>query len=618
MNQQELEQKIREANIAYSSGIPFMTDGEYDLLWQQLFALDSDNILLYHTAQDRTALTGLTWHKQQIFGTNKAFNMPDLAPFLMRFGNHELVIEPKYDGCAAVITHTKKGIAITLEGDGKCGKDVTHMMPFIKMPFMIRNFQAVEIILPVAEWNPEFGKNPRNVVAGWLSRKYDSPAAMMTAVPHGFGELRESYHYSGDVAQMSEILLKLYAEWSKVYPIDGLMIKVADEKLRLVAGNNGTTSAWSIAWKPPIQIKDTVVVEREWNVSRLGRVIPTIIYEPIDLCGTINSRVTANNAKWLEERGIRVGSVITVGKAGEIIPKILSVKVAGNHGENTQKTDHGGLLPDVATLPGATIHKDNKTAENANSPLLISECPTCQEPLSWEGVHLVCNGENCIAKKIVSIAYFYSAKGIKIDGIGEKTIEKLLVNRKCYEILSVKPWALLDCLAYEILPEVIDVLGPVIVTNLLTQIKQVNKTKHMAHFISGLGLPAVAYKTALRLCQYISTGVLSIHVHQKAKISFSEGALMFSDAQKEMTNFGFTKLPSPAKAIYCITGALSQSRDEMIEWLALQGYEFSAGVTRETNYLLVGDSPGKTKIVKAIKYDVPQITEAQLIKLLKN
>ena len=584
MNKQDLEQKVSAANIAYSAGIPFITDAEYDLLWQELHSLDPDNALLYHTAQDRTALTGLTWHKQQIFGTNKAFNMADLNVFLTRFGSQQLIIEPKYDGCAAVITHEKKGISITLEGDGKCGKDVTHMMPYLRIPFEIRNFQAVEIIIPWDEWDADFGKNPRNVVAGWLARKYDAPAAMMTAIPHNFGLFSHAYSYSGDVEQMSELLLSIYSEWATIYPIDGLMIKVADEKVRLVAGNNGITNAWSIAWKPPIQVKETIVREIEWNVSRLGRVIPTVIYDPIDLCGTTNSRVTANNAEWLAARNIKIKAKIIVGKAGEIIPKIISVK---------------------------------PSQEFVNHPILINDCPTCGELLQMEGVHLMCHGENCIAKKIISIAYFYSAKGIKIDGIGEQTIEKLLNNTKCYEVLSVKPWALLDCLSYEILDEVLDVLGPVIVTNLLTQVKLANKTKHMAHFIAGLGLPSVAYKTALRLCQYIKTGVLSIHVHQKAKLSFSQGALLFSDASKEMRNFAFASLPNTSKAIYCITGALSQSRDEMIEWLALQGYEFSSGVTRETNYLIIGDAPGKTKITKAEKYKTPQITEAQLVNLLK-
>lgn len=582
MNKEQLEQQIKEANIAYSAGIPFLTDPEYDVLWQQLFSIDPDNDLLYHTAQDRSALTGLTWHRHQIFGTNKAFNMTDLKPFLTRFGSQLLVIEPKYDGCAGVITHTRKGISITLEGDGRCGKDITHLMPYIQFPFHLRNFQAVEILIPWDAWKPEYGKNPRNVVAGWLARKYDAPDEMMTAIPHDFGKLQQDYFYDGNVEQMNELLLKLHTEWKKIYPIDGLMIKVADEKARLIAGNNDITNNWSIAWKPPIQVKETIVSHIEWNVSRLGRVIPTVIYNPIDLCGTINSRVTANNAKWIQERNIQIGSKITVGKAGEIIPKIIKV--------------------------------DQNILSNEE---IITTCPTCNEVLEWDGVHLVCHGENCIAKKIVSIAYFYSLSGVKIDGIGEQTIEKLLANRKCYEVLLKKPWALLDCLSYEILDEVISILGTTIVSTLLERIKEANKTKNMAHFIAGLGLPSVAYKTALRLCQYLKTGILTVHVHKKAKKYFPQGVLSFTEASNEMHNFTFAPLPNKAKAIYCITGTLSQSRDEMIAWLTAQGYEFSIGVTRETNYLIIGDSPGRTKIEKANKYNTPMINEAQLLKLLK-
>ena len=326
MNLSELKQSIEEANMAYSAGIPFITDEEYDILWQALHAVEPDSPLLYHTAQSFAKVHNKTWHKHPIFGTNKAFGMEDLKPFLMRFGDQPIVIEPKYDGCAAVITKTLDGLQITLEGDGKSGRDITHLLPFIKMPFTLRNFQAVEILLPVAEWNPEYGKNPRNVVAGWLARTLEAPTAEMTAVPHAFGHLSKDYFYTGDLDALGELLIKTHAEWAKLYPIDGLMLKVKSEKTRLIAGNNGTTSSWSIAWKPPIQIKATIVTAIEWNVSRLGRVIPTIVYEPLDLCGTINNRVTGNNAKWVLDRKIKVGSRITVGKAGEIIPKIIEIE----------------------------------------------------------------------------------------------------------------------------------------------------------------------------------------------------------------------------------------------------------------------------------------------------
>lgn len=585
MDLAKLEQQVKEANIAYAAGMPFKTDEEYDILWQQLYALDHKNPLLYHTANTYNKVHGKTVHRQQIFGTNKAFNMEDLKPFLTRFGDQLLTIEPKYDGCAAVLSVEKGGLILTLEGDGKSGSDITHLLPYVNVPFAMRNFQAVELILPVADWNPEYGKNPRNVVAGWLARKYEKPGANMTAIPHNFGPLWRDYSYDGDVEGLAELLIATHAEWAKIYPIDGLMIKVKNEKSRLIAGNNGTSNNWSIAWKPPIQIKETTVIDIEWNVSRLGRIIPTVIYEPIDLCGTINSRVTGNNAKWLQDKQIKISSIISVGKAGEIIPKIIEVK-------NT----------DVQTF---------------ESSFIPNACPTCGETLQWEGVHLVCNGEDCIAKKIVSIAYFYSLKGVKVDGIGESMIEKLLHNESCYDILIAKPWALLDMYSYGLMHNVVTVLGETIFSNIVVEVTEINNTRNMAHFISGLGLPGLSYKSALKLCQYIKTGKLAQNVSVLAIRSFPEAMVTFQTAMKEMELFKFADVPGLAKAKYCITGTLSQSREAIIELMNSYEFEFSSSVTKDLNYLVVGDDAGQTKIKKAIKFNIPQITENQLMNIIK-
>ena len=610
MDKLDLEKAIEEANMAYSAGIPFITDQEYDILWQELHAIDPNHPLLYHTAQAYQQVYGKSWHKHQIFGTNKAFGMEDLNPFLTRFGDQSLTIEPKYDGCAAIITLGQAGLQITLEGDGKCGSDVTHLLPWINMDFKLRNFQAVELLLPVAEWSPEYGKNPRNVVAGWLARKHEAPNAMMTAIPHNFGELHKDYFYDGDLESLGELLIKTHAEWAKIYPIDGLMIKVKDEKARLIAGNNGTTSNWSIAWKPPIQIKATTVTNVEWNISRLGRVIPTVIYEPIDLCGTINSRVTGNNAKWLADRNIKIGSKITVGKAGEIIPKIIDVEDFD--------------LAEIKLKNGSTIKFNGSKDERFESlvdpdlyDVLPTVCPTCNDFLHWQGVHLVCNGTNCIAQKIVSIAYFYSNRGVKVDGIGEQTIEKLLNNYKCYPVLISKPWALLDMYSYNIMDSVIDVLGETIFANILNEVTNINGTKNMSHFIAGLGIQGLAYKASLKLCQYVKTGISIKNVPYKAMAQFPDAAAIYQEAAEEMKVFKFASIPTPAKAKYCITGSLSVSRDAMIELLDNYSFGFSSSVTMDTNYLIVGDGAGRNKVNKAIKYNIPQITEEQLMRIIK-
>jgi DNA ligase (NAD+) len=245
-------------------------------------------------------------------------------------------------------------------------------------------------------------------------------------------------------------------------------------------------------------------------------------------------------------------------------------------------------------------------------------CPICRSVLTWQGVHLVCKADNCMAKLIVSMAYFYSNKGIKIDGIGEATIEKIILRPKCYEVLRDRPWALLDMLCYDILSEVSNAVGPKIFGNIFEQVQQVSGTKTMAHFIAGLGLTGLAYKTSLRLCQFLKSGKLNIHVSEAAKNNFIQAVSLFNQAQNEMLGFKFATLPSPAKAIFCVTGTLSVSRDAFIEQMSELNYEFSAGVTRETNYLIVGEEPGRTKIAKAERYNLPQITENQFNKLIKD
>jgi len=626
MDKAELIKQIQAANEAYSAGIPFMTDTDYDVLWQNLYSIDPDNPNLYHTARNAPTISGAITHRYPIFGTAKAFNTTDMSPFLTRFGSRQLVIEPKYDGCAAVLELTSSGWQLALEGDGIRGADITFLLPYISTLFNLRHFQAIEILIPWDVWDQSYGKNPRNTVSGWTNplRKEPPPPDIMTAIPHAFGPLSHPYTYDGNIDLLNETLLHLHTEWKEIYPIDGLMIKVANEEERLIIGTDGPRNAWSLAWKPPIQTSTTTVTNIEWNVSRLGRIIPTVVYEPIELCGTTNTRVTGNNAQWILDRQIMVGSTLLVGKAGEIIPKIVKVfqenpdtlskeQTTPQEAQNTAKKAGLGV-------PGTTICPEKSPAKNAKFSAkklsLPGLCPICAAKLSWDGVHLICSGETCLAKLIVSLSYFYSSKGIKIDGIGESKIEKILSDPKCYKVLRDQPWALLDMFTYNITTEVINTIGSRTFYNLIEQINTVSGTRTIAHFISGLGLPGLGYKTTLRLCQFLKSGQLNIHVSEKAKNNFIQAVSKYQQALDELKNFTFADLPKPAKAIYCVTGTLSMSREAFVEQNYLLEYEFSNTVTRETNYLIIGEEPGKTKIKKAQKYNIPIITEDQFNKII--
>lgn len=327
MHTSQLIKQISSANLAYAQNMPILTDTEYDKLWKELFKLDPENPILYHTTNN-PHYANLAMHRYKIYGTQKAFNTEDLRPFFTRFGSDHLILEPKYDGCAAVFyqgqdfAHDK----LILDGDGIKGQDVSKHLPWL--PFLERKaIISGELLIAWEDWNKDFGANPRNVVSGWMQRENLAPelAMLVQFIPHNYGELNQLYIFSGSFDHLNETLLSCYHQWSKLYPLDGIMIKVFDEDKRLITGNNGSFYHWSIAWKPPMQTKKTTVTDIIWNTSRAGKVIPTICYEPISLCGTTNSKATGNNAKWIQDRGIEIGSTIIVGKAGEIIPKILDV-----------------------------------------------------------------------------------------------------------------------------------------------------------------------------------------------------------------------------------------------------------------------------------------------------
>ena len=172
MEKNELVSKIIAANKAFVNNMPYLTDEEYDKLWRQLYDIDPDNPVLYHTTQDATLPVHHVPHIHKIMGTNKAFCMEDLKPFMARFGHKQLVLEPKYDGCAAVYYKGKeeKDDKLILEGNGEFGRDVTHHLPYIWPPTELRCYESVELIIPNELWKKEYGKNVRSTVAGWLAK----------------------------------------------------------------------------------------------------------------------------------------------------------------------------------------------------------------------------------------------------------------------------------------------------------------------------------------------------------------------------------------------------------------------------------------------------------------
>jgi DNA ligase (NAD+) len=581
MNKQQLNKEIKTANLAYTSGMPYMTDEEYDILWQQLYSIDPKNPNLYHTAKHTNKSNNIKTHFYPIKGTQKAFCQDDLKPFLERFGSKELTLEPKYDGCAAVLYRQPNNTyQLLLEGNGLEGRDVTKHLKNITLSWEPQSIESIEIIIPMENWKSSYGANPRNTIAGWLNRHQFPNQSICSMISHTHGKLRKNIFYDGNLENFSETLLILHTLWKKLYPIDGIMIKVKDKKLRLISDTDSQVYNWSLAWKPPIQTASTIVRDIEWNVSRQGKIVPTVIYDKIELCGTMNKRVTGNNYKWIEDKGINIGSEIIVGKAGEIIPKILSSNKQGR----------------------------------SNIPYT---CPICNSYLATDGVHLICEAENCIAKISKSINYFYSMDGLDLKSIGEAKIIDLLKNMDLYKLLVKSPWALLDPDTYNITNTIRKILGDPHTDAYLKQLREINNTKNVCHFISALGKPKLGYKTAIKL-YYLWKGVENnTNIAKKAVTEFVDSLLLSFKVFDELQNFKFIPVSDKPAFIYCITGKLSCSRNDMVNYLNKYNWLYAKAISAKTAFLIVGEKPGTYKIRMSEERNVKQITEDEIINYIK-
>ncbi len=576
----ELIAQVRSANNAYAKGIPYLTDKEYDVLWKKLYDIDPHCKDLYHTSYMEPKQSYEYHHLKPIYGTQKAFNIEDLMVFLMRFPQEDLIIQPKYDGIGAVLYRTDHSDTYKLikQGDGKKGRDITHHLDkIIYQPFKTPT-QEVELIIPNAQWKSEWGANQRNVVDGWMKRDKLDRSGIVVAARHD-GLPAKIFSPPHEAENINNRLLKLYYEWKEAYPMDGVMLKVLNPTSKLKASHNGTVHLWSVAWKPPISTEETEILEIEWNVSRLGRVIPRIKYEPISLCGTMNQWVTGNNAKWLKDRLICVGDTIVIGKAGEIIPQFLKIK-----------------------------HKGRKNF------FMPSHCPICDTLLVWEDTHLVCNGPECITKVSKSIAYFYSDKGMNLKSIGEAMITDLLHHEKLYELLFIRPWALLDPDTYDLYTLLDFIWGEARTSTYVKELDLIQSTRDPAHFVAALGYKNMAYKKAMQNWQILK----ETRNAKQCSAVFLLALDKWLKASTELKHFKFLPVPEAPRINYVITGTLSVDRKDIIAYLTKHDWQVGNTVTKATDIVILGElARDSTKLKRAKELDTIIITEDQIGDFIK-
>ncbi len=355
MTTKELISKITEANEAYRLGNPIMSDPEWDALVDELAEQDPTNELLQevgYIAQDDERKEKLA---HQMRSMHKCKTPEELSKWIKKYGleNKEFILTPKFDGCS-ILAHEKKMEAHT-RGDGEYGqRSHEHFKAFKDTPLGEDIYTYGEAIMPRQRFDEKYAEdeeNPRNTVAGILNKPdvtdktYDVDYVRYGIITDGMGTgqfitkedvityLNERQDNKVDYAIAKtedfsvEYFKDLFGKWNQKYEIDGIIIEVNCILTQQSVGRerNGNP-AFARAYKGDFEeVKETVVTGIKWQISKKGLVKPVMQIEPTRLDGATVTNVTGNNAKFMLDNRIGIGTRMTVKRSGMVIPKVVEI-----------------------------------------------------------------------------------------------------------------------------------------------------------------------------------------------------------------------------------------------------------------------------------------------------
>jgi len=568
----------------------------------------------------------------------------------------DLVCDPKIDGVALSIRY-EKGIFIRAltRGDGAQGDDVSHAVRTIRsIPLELTNAPDIlevrgEVFIPDAEFvrineertaqdNDPF-MNPRNACAGTLKNLDPTIAASrnLDFRAHGRGTISDD-NFAATHAELLEQFNSLAIQtpdhtWScstiddvqhaiesldalrhdMAYATDGLVIRVnsfADQKL---LGTTSKSPRWIIAFKYPAERKTTKLVGVDYQVGKTGKITPRAVMEPVLLAGTTVRHASLHNFGLVRKRDIRIGDVVEVEKAGEIIPYVVGPVLA----ERT-KSVKKIMPPNVCPVCEGTVEVE--PAEAADDPQLET-ARRCVNP-------------ECPAQLREKLIWFAARRQMDIDGLGESTIDLILADD---EIPLASFGDIYRLHEHSERLTKLERMGTKKVENLLAGI-EASKGRGLPRVLAGMGIRHIGDSTARAICSKFA----NIKELQSASIADLESidglgtltATMFHDylasdishhtfADLESVGVDLTSQMSQAATdtpvsgkTVVLTGTLeTMSRDEAKERLIALGASVSGSVSKKTDIVVAGPGAG-SKLAKAESLGIEVWDEAKLAALL--
>lgn len=655
-----VEQLNAYATAYYELDDPIASDADYDRLFRELQILEADNpeAILANSPTQRVGGKPLdsfsqVSHRVPMLSLDNAFSSEDLSEFDRRVrerlgydDTQPLVYscEPKLDGIAVSLRYeTGKLVQAATRGDGQTGEDITHNVKTIRsIPLALTGSQFPEVLevrgeifMPkagflrfnekaIAEGGKPFA-NPRNAAAGSLRQLDPAVAAQRPLHMYCYGvgevkggelpatqyELLQWYSSLGlpvnaeiktaqGVAACEDYYEGILARRSGLpYDIDGIVYKVNAFELQQALGYVSRAPRWAIARKFPAEEALTHLLDVEFQVGRTGAITPVARLEPVSVGGVIVSNATLHNQDEIVRLDIRIGDLVSVRRAGDVIPQIVSVAT-----EQRRPDAEPILFPSACPICGAPIERQSDEAVQRCSATL-----TC--PAQLKG----------------AINHFVSRKAMDIEGFGEKLVEQLVdLNR----IKRVDDIYTLSAVELAELPR----MGPKSAENLIGAIER-SKATTLARFLYALGIREVGVTTAERLVDHFGSLEPLMqadfeHLIEVADVGpvVAEHVLHFfsqEQTQRVIDNIRRAGVEWPAKNLteaketwlagqtWVVTGKLERyTREEAQAILKTAGASVAGSVSSKTTVLLAGPGAGG-KLTKAQSLGVEVIDEAEFI-----
>lgn len=636
----------------YNADDPEIDDYEYDALSNELKAIEAEYpelILPDSPTQKVGGKANIKFspvvHTVRMESLQDAFSFEELEAFAQRVEavrHTSYVVEPKIDGLSVSLEY-ENGVFVrgSTRGDGDTGEDITENLRTIKnipdrlntdIPFIeVRGevYMPRDVFLDLVKEQELNGekvfRNPRNAAAGSLRQK----DAGVTAKRHldifvfNVQKVDEAYKKVGhkesldflkelgfntvpfytpcrDInAALDEIKRIGDIRYTLPFDIDGAVIKVDDFALREELGSTSKFPKWAIAYKYPPEEKQTKIIDIEVNVGRTGVLTPVAVFEPVLVAGSLIGRATLHNQDFISEKDVRIGDTVTIRKAGDIIPEVVSV------------SEH---------VPGTEPY------------WLPARCPSCgAEVYREEGEAAIrCTNPECPAQLVRVLIHFCSKAAMDIEGLGTSVVE-LLVN----ENLISNPADIYGLKSTDI--AALERMGEKSALNLIEAIQK-SKENDLSKLIFAFGIRHVGEKAAKLLSEHFGTidSIMSATVIDVLSIEgfgriMAESVIEFfskpetKDLVERLKNYGVNMASKKEKIdsrfegmTFVLTGTLpTYTRAEASEIIEKFGGKVSGSVSKKTTYVLAGEEAG-SKLTKAQSLGIKIIDEEEFNRLVEN